>query len=157
MPTPKENIITAFEASGTGYGDFVSHKDLMHWAGLQLPNIRDLRSQDQLEDEMKRYALARLTAIEGLKQHLLAERKMLLQPVRGEGYRVVLPKEQTDIAITHGMRTVRKGLQQAEKGLNAINTAMLTSEERAYSNSVSSRLGGLKLMLGRKRDLLTNG
>jgi len=153
MASPKENIISAFEQSGISYGDFVSHRDLMRWAGLKMPSLIDVKTQEELELALRDYTLSRLQAVEALKTYLL-DRKMLLQPVRGEGYRVVLPKEQTDVAISGGMRTVAKGLRQAEKGLEAINTAMLTAEERAYSSSVSSRLQGLKLMLGRRRDLL---
>ena len=150
----KKSIVAGFTNAGLTFGDFLSHKDIDFWSGLSFPMLTDISNQADLQDAMKQYSLKRLCAVESLKEYALTQRNMLLMPVRGEGYRIAEPAEQTDLVAQQGMRTIRKGLRNIERGIEFVEVSRLTGSEREYRNSARSRLQGLSLMLGRSRDLL---
>lgn len=162
MAIDKASLLSAFAASGKTYGDMITHAEVDSWAGIRKPGVTQfggtdgqsvadaLRDYEALRDQ---YEFDRLAATEALRDNLLVSRQMYLRNDRGLGYRIVHPSEQTDLAIGAGMKLIKKGLKHAERGVNNINRGLLTPEERAYNSSVSARLNGLKVMLGRKRDL----
>ena len=150
----KDKLIENFEAADLGYGDFFSHKDVDAWLGLEYPDFRRIHSQQELQEAIKRHNLARLSAFEGLRDHLLQERQMYLISVRGEGYRIARPSEQTGHAVKKGMDKVNKSLRQLTKDVEHVNTKMLTASERAENSSVRARLNGLQSLMGKRADLL---
>ena len=155
--TPTENLIQYFLNKGYSYGDFISHREIdqaMDRASPTLTEIGEMTSQSQLAERMQKYQFELLAATDALKKHLLKEKKMMLVNVRGEGYRVIHPREQTDVAIEAGMHQIRRGLKVAEQGIENVNSELLTREERSYNMSVRARFAGLRTMIGRKKDLL---
>ena len=152
----KKTLIDEFNNSGLTYGDFLSHKDIDRMAGLKYPRFSDMSGQDDLDDQIKKYGIKRMSAIEGLKEYALEERNMYLHSVQGEGYRIAHPNEQTDLSVERGMKMIKKGLSHAERGVTHINRALLSVEEQAYNLSVKARMAGLALMMGRKNNLLSN-
>jgi len=89
-----------------------------------------------------------------LRKFLIKEKKMMFVNVRGEGYRVIHPREQTYAAVEAGWKQVSKGLKFMQQGIEHVNSGMLNREERSYNLSVRAKMAGLKTMLGRKKDLL---
>lgn len=155
--THSEKLIEAFDASGLSYGSFVSHKDIERWADLPpvtFASIQELSSQHEFKELIESRQFGLLNAVDALKKYLLHKKQMMLVNVRGEGYRIANPGEQTDIAVSKGMKQIQKGLATAAEGVEHVNKTLLSSEERAYNESVGARLKGLNIMLGRKRDLL---
>jgi len=150
----KKTLIEEFNKSGLTYGDFLSHKDIDNMAGLKYPRLSEITGQDDLDDKIKKYEIKRMSAISGLKEYAIHERNMYLHSVRGEGYRIAYPNEQTDLSVEQGMKIVKKGLSHAEQGVTHINRALLSVEEQAYNLSVKARMAGLALMIGRKNNLL---
>ena len=153
--TPTENLMVYFKDKT--YGDFISHKDIdraMDRAAPTLAKIGEMESQSELVECMQKYQFELLAATDALKKYLLKERKMMLVSVRGEGYRIVRPNEQTDIAVKAGWKQIIKGMKLTERGVENVNTALLTRDECSYNLSVRARLAGLRTMIGRKRDLL---
>ena len=158
--TPAEKLIKYVADQGLTYGDVLLHDDIEHAAGLSVPKlsvVREMKDQHELHKCMQEYQFALLAAVESLKKHMLIEHKMLLVNVRGQGYRIVQPNEQTDAAVRAGMKQVRKGLRTTAEGLEHTNVALLSAEEKSYNSSAKARLKGLDLMLGRGRDLLKIG
>lgn len=152
--TPTQLVIEGCEAAHIGYGDIINLSDINHWSGVELPDMNGLSKPEQRK-AFQSHELKMLGIRQGLKDFLLEERLMYLQTVPGSGYRVVKPAEQTEVAVKKGMRAINKGLKDATKGVEMVNTAMLTSSEREYNQSVGARLAGLATLIGKKRDYLT--
>jgi dihydroxyacetone kinase-like predicted kinase len=154
MKKPLEIVIEHFESAGVTYGDHISHSDINGWipggekdlAGMSSPDIREYINKTTLE---------RLGIVEGLKSYLLEERNMFMLSVHGAGYRIVKPGEQTVEVVNKHMKKITKELKQMERGLTHVNHAMLTSSEKAFNISTAARSKGIALLLGKKKQLLT--
>ena len=152
--TPLQAMIMRFEESRLSYGDHINHTDIDNWCALEYPDVDGLPRYEQ-KIAINGYALKRLTLVEGLKENLLRERLMYLKTVQGSGYLIVQPADQTEAAVNKGVRQITKGLKHAIRGVEQVNTAMLTAPEREYNSSVKARLAGLGILIGRKKDYLT--
>ena len=152
--TPTQLLVEGFDASGVSYGDHINHTDIENWSGIECPDVARYSKVEQ-KKAIQKYALEKLTAVEGLKRYALEERMMYFVPVPGSGYRIVEPSEQTVAAVEKGLRVVEKGLKHAARGVHQVNVAMLTSDQREFNATSKSKLAALALMMGRKKDYLS--
>ena len=147
-----KRLVDGFEAAGLKYGDHLNHSDIDNWMGEDKPEFEG--NIDDFVKELESYQLKKLGTFERFRDYLLVEKQMYLQSVRGSGYRVVQPSEQTDVALKNGFRQISKGLRQAQRGVDNVNRQLLTTSERERNISVSARLSGLKSMIGRTASYL---
>lgn len=152
--TPGEKLAERFELTGLTYGDHINHSDIDEWAEFNICDSYEGKSNAEIIDLVKKQALERLVAVDRFREWLLTEKLMLLVSVQGAGYRIAKPEEQTDLAVSKGLKVVRRGLEQAERGVKHINSALLSDQERERNVTVQTRLGGLRMMIGKKKDYL---
>ena len=143
----RDDMGFAFDAGNFSYGDEIGHEWIASAAGLEYPKLQDMKTQTQLKKAVDRHQLARMAAIEALRDYALVERRMYLLSVSGRGYRIVHPKDQTDAALRYGMKQVSRGFERIASGVSNINTHLLTHEERARNASVQAKVANLQFFV----------
>ena len=93
---------------------------------------------------MKAYQFKMMAALEPLKEILLSEHKMLLYSVRGEGYLIVAPEQQTDVVWDKMRRVIHKELTRAVQGLFHLDVARLSDPARKHNADYQAKLASLR-------------
>jgi Arc/MetJ-type ribon-helix-helix transcriptional regulator len=141
---PVQKAIRVMFADGKlDYGVVLPHEYLHDILGLTPPEFGS-------RDDFKKHALRALQRMETLKQRLLEEHQRYLQSVRGTGYRVCLPAEQTDTVYEKGMSQMKSALHQLQRGLENVNHAMLTERERAHNVDTRVRVAEMSQFTQRR-------
>jgi hypothetical protein len=133
-----------------GYGDVVKMTDLYRMLEVELSKDFD---QEQYENTM----WLRCSRIEDLKKRLLEGHSIMLQNIRGEGYVLVMPKEQTDVVLDHMDGKIKKHMRTASKRLKHIRFDLLSEKKQQENISGRQRVAGIKSMLRRERKLFASG
>lgn len=100
----QEEQLTAWDALGLNYGDFISHADLRRTLGLERPFPEKYHSIPEYDAARDEYEWRVLRSVNELRELLLTERKIYLDIKRGHGYEMAHPSEQ--IAIAAKIRAV---------------------------------------------------
>lgn len=137
--------IDQFDADGFQDGDLVSHEWLKY--ALDLPEPTSL-------DDAKRCQFLALSRVEDFKERLLSERKIALQNVRGEGYRVVPPREQAALAAETVGHYLNKGLSQGRRLVSNTRVSVLTAGERRQHDDTAAKMDNFRQMVKRERKSL---
>ena len=69
---------------------------------------------------------------------------MYLDNVRGEGYLIVHPAEQTDVAWDKGVRTMRKALVDLQEGLSYIDYQHLDDKAKQHNVEKINKFAALQ-------------
>lgn len=126
-------------------GDLISH-DWLKWA-------LDIPEPETVEDARKCQFIA-LARVEDFKDRLLTERQIALQTVRGEGYRVVPPKEQASFAAETAVGYVEKGLRVGRRLISNTRMSLLSTEERRRHDDTAAKMDSFRQMVRRERKVL---
>jgi len=127
------------------HGDAISHEQLRAWLEMPQP------SGSVTFEVVQQWQLAMLSQVDALRDYLLEERRMLLVPEIGRGYRIAQPSEQTDIATKDGVKKARRAIAQMQRQLLYVDTGQLTDEQRKQNVDAQARAGALRVALGRNR------
>lgn len=127
-------------------GDIVSHDELRLLIGLEEPTYDDLdqipiaRRVEIIKEKTKRYQFAYLQEVEDLKDCLLKDHKILLKNVRGEGYRLMPPHEQTHEAMSTLKKEVSVSIRRANDVLTNVRIEVLDLESRQEHLDAQAKL-----------------
>ena len=141
-PTWLARAISAFDKDARKDGDLLTH-EWIKWA-LDIPapvNMEQATEQQWLL----------LTRLDAFRDYLLVDRKIALQNVRGEGYRIVPPSEQAQVAAEQAMKLVKKGLDHGDKLMTHTRTNELSTDEQKRHTDAHLRLCGIKDMVRRQK------
>lgn len=122
------------------YGDIVPHEWLVERFGL--PQHDDKMTAASFQARQFEW----LASIEGFKATLLHEHQVLLQSVRGEGYRWVPPADQTNVAQREFERDAGRAFRAAGSRLRNVRVAELTETQRKENLDAGAKLVALRGM-----------
>lgn len=104
------------------YGDVIPKSWLMDKFNLKMPEVGTKAIFDSVAFEF-------LQNVDRFKDILLFEHKMLLVAVRGEGYRIVKPEQQSEVAMRRLRDQVARELRKAVDTLTHIRDDLLCDSE----------------------------
>lgn len=135
-----EDFLQAFH-----YGDMVP----LDWleARFDIPGLGE--SETLTAEQFRDRQFAWLANIEQFKDFLLRDHQVLLESVRGKGYRWVPPHEQTDVAMREFQHGARKLFRVAGSRLQNLRHLELTEEQRKVSTDAATKLTALRGMTRR--------
>jgi len=107
-----------------GYGELIPH-DVIDSGLLGVSRSTVAGPHKTIQD----LELARVERFKKCRDHLLRNHLKLLRSVRSEGYKVVLPEEQTELAESELYRRVADSASQHKVVVNHVNTDLLTGED----------------------------
>lgn len=119
------------------YGDTISHE----WLHAHF-DIKMLERGTAMEFREVQFKFLAYT--EAFKAALLENHKMLLKSSRGIGYLVVLPEDQTGIAIKACRQRIMKELSRANGALVNIQLEMLSAEARRENSNRLAQLAAIR-------------
>ena len=97
----------------------------------------------RLDPNAKDYPFKRMSGVEAFKTQLLVEHKIHLQSVRGKGYMIVAPENQTRVAIEDAMAGIGKSIQRGVFRLTNVDAERLSDDGRKENTDALSRLAAL--------------
>ena len=97
----------------------------------------------RLDPNASDYPFKRMSGVEAFKTQLLIEHKIHLQSVRGKGYMVIAPENQTRSAIEDAMAGIGKSIQRGVLRLTNVDAERLTDDGRKENTDALSRLAAL--------------
>jgi len=130
--------VAAQAAKVFSYGDMIPHSWILNAFKLEIPTQGTLDSFRKVQFEILSYT-------EKFKDELLGVHKMYLKNVRGEGYLVIKPAEQTDTAMDALRTGVRANVQKALTALTNVNEALLSMEEMRYRDEATGKIAALSV------------
>lgn len=119
-------------------GGLVPHDWLVDRFGLPVPDETMSASAFQARQ------FEWLASIDGFKTTLLHDHQVLLQSVRGEGYRWVPPSEQTAVATREFERDAGKAFRQAGSRLKNLRFGELTDDQRRENVDAQAKMSALR-------------
>lgn len=137
-----ERAVSEYDTKKFADGDLISH-DWIYYA-LDIPPVNSRTSARDAQFVL-------LSRFDAFRDYMLVQRKICFQNVRGQGYRVVPPGEQAQVAAEEAMRLIRRGLDKGDKILTHARTEKMTQEEANRHTSAQIKVGGLRQMIGRQR------
>lgn len=81
-----------------------------------------------------------LANMDGLKSALLEEHNIAIRAIRGVGYEIVPPKDQTSWAMTEARADLRKALRVGSSRLAFVQADALTDEQRKENMDARAKL-----------------
>jgi hypothetical protein len=132
------------------YGDMVTLTEMYRMLEVEY-------SDNATREEDKEIEWKRCSRIQDVKDRLLEEYSIMIKNVRGEGYVLVMPKEQTDVSLDDMDNKLKKHMRIATKRLKHVRFDMLSEKKQQQNVSARQRAAGIKSMLRRERKLFAVG
>lgn len=126
-------------------GSLISHEYLKKKFTLENLSYEDYSSVNDFVNAIQQQQFAYMTLIDTLRWNLLEDRQMYLKNVRGDGYVILQPKEQTQYGYNEFIKTVNKAIKEAD--LIMSNVASVPFEQQAIDNTIRAKCSMLKQML----------
>ena len=130
-------------ANNSDYGDLVTHDWLWEKFQITKPKYGKQEDFDKADFEYMR-------CIAGLCQYLLEEHKLAIQNVRGQGYRVVPPKEQIDVARRQAKTELHKSVRRYAQHLEHIRYDELEQHQQQQRDDEAAKLSQMRQMMRRQ-------
>lgn len=134
------------------YGDIIPHNWFFQAFGIEVPNSKTLHAQG------KKAQMEFMANFIKLEENLLEERQMCLKNIRGQGWKIIEPHEQTAFSIADGSHEMKKALKRMYHRQLNVNDALLTAEQKRENSDAlakTSMLNGMvkKFQRGRLESL----
>ena len=133
-----KNALFQFEHSDFNIGDVVP----MGWfyEHFRVKSKAECTTPDEYETERLRF----MQEMHSFQNALGLDHQLHLQNVRGEGYRILPPKEQTEFAMDKVQREMQLALQKAHFRLTNLRLDELTDEQRRQNADAQAKLSALR-------------
>lgn len=123
---------------GMTFGSTVTKEELVLLCKIEPPK--------SIED-VQRFDLAVLQSVSEIKDTLLTAHSMLLVSDRQGGYTVVHPRDQTKVAVEHGMKAITREMRKMSMAATFVRTDLLTAEERGKNADAQAKISRLADMV----------
>lgn len=102
-------------------------------------------------DDFQKYQFELMAAMDGFKNELLEVHQIAIANIRGEGYRILHPKEQTGYSEKKFIDDMKKSATKAVALLNNIKFDSLSDVERKENADTKSRVAAIYTMSKKKK------
>ena len=131
----------------TNYSDgkLISHEWLNEKFGLKRLIIEDFETTEDFIKGLQMQQFSYMTLVDTLRFQLLESEKMYIKNVRGDGYTILNPKDQTQYGYDYLLKTVRQAIKEAS--LIMTNVRAVPIEQQYKDNDLRAKYSILKQML----------
>jgi hypothetical protein len=133
-----QNALAAFDSADFYPGDIIPMAWFYEHFRVKEPSSRGTIAEFQ--EEQFRF----LGEMDRFQKALAEDYDLALQNVRGEGYRIVPPAEQTEWAMDRAQREFGKALSRAHMRLTHIRLNELTDEQRRQNADAQAKLAAFR-------------
>ncbi|MGI9506055.1 MAG: hypothetical protein ACR2RE_23695, partial [Geminicoccaceae bacterium] len=130
--------LAAFDEEGFTFGSEITHAWLLEALGLKEP------ASGAGYEAFQKFSIQKMNAVCLFARELLQARNMALQNIRGRGYRVVLPPEQTSWAKEEWQDDMRRVCAKAGERLSNIDFSQLSAVQQKENADVRAHVGTVR-------------
>lgn len=135
-----QNALAAFDSAEFYPGDIIPMSWFYeHFRVAELPADALCRVGDYQKER-----LIFMGHMERFQKALAEEYDLILQNVRGQGYRIMPPAEQTGWTMDQGQREMTRALNKMHLRLTHIRLAELTDDQRRQNADAQAKLAALR-------------
>lgn len=139
--------VEKFKESGKTFGDVLTHACLFEWFGLTMPE------RTTPHEVAKKAEVDFFARFEAFRLTMLEDMQIDLDNIRGVGWLIVPPDEQSDRALNDGMVEIEKAHRKALRRAIYTNTSLLSAEKRRVHADNIARIAALGSLYRRVRRL----
>jgi len=124
-------------------GEIIPHSYLKELFNIKPPKFDEYDGVDEFVKALELHQFEYLTMTDKLKKDLLESHKMCLKNVRGEGYTIVMPHEQTTYAydrLTNEIKKIFRTTIAIASNVRSVDDY----EQRAKDNDLRSKMALMK-------------
>lgn len=139
--------VSLIEEIVTNYSDgkLISHEWLKDKFGLKQLLIEDFENTEDFIKGLQIQQFSYMTLVDTLRWQLLENEKMYIKNVRGDGYTVLNPKDQTQYGYDELLKTVKQAIKEADVIMT--NVRSVPNEQQYKDNDLRAKCSILKQML----------
>ena len=126
-------------------GQLISHEWLKDKFGLKKLTLKDFETVEDFLDARDNQQWSYMQLVDSLRWQLLENYKAYLRNIRGDGYIILQPQDQTQYGYDHFVSDMKKAFKEA--GLIMNNVQPVDSTQQAKDNDLRAKFGMLKQML----------
>lgn len=144
----KDEIISALiEEIITNHADgsLISHEWLRKKCGVETPIISDYKDTKEFLEVFQASRFAYMQVVDAIRWRLLESENMYLRNVRGDGYEILSPKDQTQFGYDRFNDGLRKLIKETNRIMN--NVRAVNNEQQAKDNDLRAKYAAMKMML----------
>lgn len=143
-PDAWENFISEI-AANYGDGRLISHEWLKEKFGLKELRLDDYDSIEEYLKARDNQQFAYMTVVDAVRWELLEQEKMYIASVRGDGYKILNPNDQTQFGYDQFVSDIKKAVREAGAIMN--NVLPVDIYNQAKDNDLRAKFGLIKQML----------
>lgn len=129
-----------------GDGNLIKHEWLKEKFGLKKLSLKDFETVDDFLKAIEIQQFSYMSLVDKLRWELLKEYKMYIRNIRGDGYEILRPEDQTQYGYDSFVDDIKKAIRVA--GLIMNNVQSVDLAQQAKDNDLRARFGVMKQMLG---------
>ena len=126
-------------------GSLIFHEWLKKKFGLNQIELSDFEDTNDFLDALQTQQFAYMTLVDTLRWQLLEVEQMFIRNIRGSGYVVIQPSDQTEYAYNEFLKTVKQAIKEADLIMN--NVRKVTSIQQSKDNDIRAKCSILKQMI----------
>lgn len=126
-------------------GTLIPHEWLKEKLGLKELSIEDFDSVADFVEGIKIQQFAYMSFVDAIRWQLLDNEKIYLRNIRGDGYVILNPKDQTKYGYDKFIKDVRKAMDEA--GLIMNNVKPVPLEQQSKDNDMRAKFSIMQTML----------
>lgn len=139
LSPPWKHALQVLIEQGLKNGDVIRKEALVELLGLRAP----ITAEDQV-----RFQLDFMQQFTDLREELLEEHRIALRTMYGESsYEVVPPSAQTELAVSDGMKEIRRSIRKTARMLAFVRHEELTDEQRKQNADAQAKTAMLASMV----------
>lgn len=133
------HALQALVKRGLPYGSRIEKSELCELFGLKRP----ISAQD-----MERHSLRYMGLFGKLRDELLSTHRLALKTLWGDSaYEVVKPSAQTDLAVSEGLREMKRSVRKMARTLAFVRHEELTDQQRKHNADAQAKASMLAGMI----------
>ena len=126
-------------------GRLIPHEWLRRKFGLKELSIEEFPSVKEFVEGIKLQQFAYMSFVDALRWQLLESERLYLRNVRGDGYIILNPNDQTKYGYDRFLKDVRKAIEEA--GLIMNNVKPVSFEQQSKDNDMRAKFSIMQTML----------
>lgn len=143
-PESTEWLILIEQVIGFDIGALIPHEWIRSMFQIRELNVKDFPDSKTFIMAVQEQQFEFLSLFEALRKDVLKNHSYYLINVRGQGYRIIHPNDQSQYAYDMLIKDVNKAFREANDIMTHVKTSAVAEEQKAQDRILFSKMGTFK-------------
>lgn len=134
-----ERVVGEFEI-----GQLIPHEWLRQMFDLKELNMKHFPDSKSFIMAIQEQQFEFMSLFDQLRKDVLKNHSFLLVNIRGQGYRIIHPKDQTQYAYDQLIKDINKSFREANEIMTHVRTNIIDEEQKVKDRTLFSKMGTFK-------------